>query len=131
MMFQLTVCDNLISSMRVVINGMAKLRIMLEKPSNKVLCLYVYVSVCAFICLHLLSVYLHIFVCDNLISSMRVVINDMAKLRIMLEKPSNKVLCLYVYVSVCAFICLHLLSVYLHIFSIYDFLQRSRKKKQV
>ncbi|XP_063676318.1 guanine nucleotide-binding protein G(o) subunit alpha-like [Bolinopsis microptera] len=33
--YKLTVCDNLISSMRVVINGMGKLRILLEKPNNK------------------------------------------------------------------------------------------------
>ena len=32
---QLTVCDNLISSMKVVLNGMGQLRIMLENPRNK------------------------------------------------------------------------------------------------
>ena len=35
-LLQLTVCDNLLSSMRVVLNGMGQLHINLEHPRNKV-----------------------------------------------------------------------------------------------
>lgn len=33
---QMTICDNLLSSMKVVLNGMGTLRISLENPANKV-----------------------------------------------------------------------------------------------